>query len=248
MAGLAAIGLLGGIGISSVGPGGILPTIGLFVLTSLTPAAVAGTAIVTHVATGIAGAAAYHRSGHLTSPPTRRVAVILAVTALPGVPLGIVVNSHVSAQRFGQVIAAVAAGVAALLWYRSSRPASSEAGRPFPAAWAVAAVGLLVSVACGLIGIGGPMLTVPVLVLLGTPMLDAVAASQIQAVIVSIIGSVGYAASGSIDWVLAAVIGVPEVAGVLIGWRLARALPARSLTIALIVALFALAPYLALRG
>jgi hypothetical protein len=248
MAGLAVIGLIGGVGISSVGPGGILPTIGLLVLTPLAPAAVAGTSIVTHVATGIAGAAAYHRSGHLAGPATRRTAIILAVTALPGVPLGIVANSHISAHGFGLVIAVIAASVAGLLWYRSSRPATREAGRGVRPTAAVAAVGLLVSAACGLVGIGGPMLTVPLLVLLGMPMLDAVAASQVQAVVVSSIGSIGYAASGSINWLLALMIGVPEVAGVLVGWRVARVLPVRVLTTTLIVTLFAVAPYLALHS
>jgi len=65
-------------------------------------------------------------------------------------------------------------------------------------------------------------------------------------VAVSGIGSIGYATSGSIDWPLAVVIGIPEVVGVLIGWRIARAVPARALTITLIVALLALTPYLAL--
>jgi len=243
---LAAIGLIGGIGISSVGPGGILPTIGLFVLTPLAPAAVAGTAIVTHVATGIAGAAAYRRSEHLTRPATLRIAMILAAAAVPGVPLGIAANSHISAHGFGLVIAAIAASVAVLLWYRSSRPAGRVASPDARPMAAVAIVGLLVSVASGLIGIGGPMLTVPLLALLGVPMLDAVAASQVQAVAVSGIGSIGYATSGSIDWPLAVVIGIPEVVGVLIGWRIARAVPARALTITLIVALLALTPYLAL--
>jgi hypothetical protein len=42
--GLIAFGLVAGIGITAVGPGGVLVTVGLFVLTDLSPAAVAGTA------------------------------------------------------------------------------------------------------------------------------------------------------------------------------------------------------------
>jgi hypothetical protein len=48
-------GLAGGIRITAIGPGVVLPTIGLFALTNLSPAQVAGTAIVTHVATGALG-------------------------------------------------------------------------------------------------------------------------------------------------------------------------------------------------
>lgn len=42
---LALIGFAGGVGIAAVGPGGVLPTIGLFALTGLAPVEVAGTAV-----------------------------------------------------------------------------------------------------------------------------------------------------------------------------------------------------------
>jgi uncharacterized membrane protein YfcA len=47
---------------------------------------------------------------------------------------------------------------------------------------------------------------------------------------------------------LAAVVGVPELCGVLIGWQLARRIPGRRLKRAMIVALLAVAPLLALHG
>jgi hypothetical protein len=72
LAALALCGLIAGIGITAVGPGGVLVTIGLFALTGLSPAEVAGTAIVTHVATGAAGTAAYVRSGRLREASTPR--------------------------------------------------------------------------------------------------------------------------------------------------------------------------------
>jgi hypothetical protein len=48
----------------------VCSTIALFALTGLAPAQVAGTAIVTHVATGALGTAAYTRSGQLRDPGT----------------------------------------------------------------------------------------------------------------------------------------------------------------------------------
>ena len=48
--------------------------------------------------------------------------------------------------------------------------------------------------------------------------------------------------------IFAAVVGVPELVGVLLGWRVARVLPTRALRIAMVVALLALAPYVALHG
>jgi uncharacterized membrane protein YfcA len=54
--------------------------------------------------------------------------------------------------------------------------------------------------------------------------------------------------SGTIHWPLVAVVGVPELAGVLIGHRIAHGVSARWLTYALGIALVALAPWLLLRG
>lgn len=311
---LAAIGFAGGVGITAVGPGGVLPTIGLFALTSLSPAAVAGTAIVTHIATGTAGTLAYTRSGQLRDHATRRTALILCATALLGTPVGIVINTHVSAHLFGVLLGAFAVLVAILVWVRtatrdktrdSTRDPAPSTARDNPAtpgttaaadatatdtmgpravsadplrpaitdptrhharaadhhparATAVAdhsrylpvtllvPLGLAISVAAGIVGIGGPMLTVPLLVSLRVPVLEALAAAQASSVVIAVVGTVGYALHGSIDWPLALIVGLPEVAGVAIGWKIARALPSRSLTVLLVVTLLVLAPYLAL--
>jgi hypothetical protein len=243
---LGLFGLLGGVGITALGPGGVLPTIGLFALTTLSPAGVAGTAIVTHVATGVLGTAAYTRSGQLRDPATRRTACTLAGTALLGTPIGVLINSGVSKQAFGLVLGVFVAGVAVLVWYRERRPGDEAAKHP-PVA-VVAGLGLGVSAAAGLVGIGGPMLTVPLLVALGVPVLESLASAQAQSVVIAATGTLGYLANGSIDWPLAALVGIPELAGVLLGWKIAQVLPTRTLKRALIVALFALAPYLALHG
>lgn len=62
------------------------------------------------------------------------------------------------------------------------------------------------------------------------------------------VGTVGYVLQGAIDWPLAALVGVPELCGALIGWTIARTLPTRRLKQALIATLLLLAPYLALHG
>ncbi|WP_067485504.1 sulfite exporter TauE/SafE family protein [Actinomadura hibisca] len=243
---LALFGLLGGIGITALGPGGVLPTVGLFALTDLSPAEVAGTAIVTHIATGALGTAAYTRSGQLREPETRRTALVLAAGALVGTPLGVAINTAVSEQAFGLVLAALVAGAAALLWYREHhRPAAT---RPHPPAPLVAVLAVAVALVAGVVGIGGPMLTVPLLVALGVPVLESLAAAQAQSIVIAGVGSVGYIAHGSVDWTLAAIVGIPELAGVLLGWKIAHRLPTRTLKNALIIVLFALAPYLALHG
>jgi uncharacterized membrane protein YfcA len=243
---LGLFGLVGGVGITAVGPGGVLPTIGLFALTDLSPAEVAGTAIVTHIATGALATAAYTRSGQLREPETRRTALILAASAVVGTPIGVVINTFVSKRAFGLVLGVFVAGVAALVWYRERhRPAATRAHPPAPL---LAGLGFAVALAAGIVGIGGPMLTVPLLVALGVPVLESLASAQAQSIVIAGVGTLGYLAHGTINWPLAALVGIPELAGVLLGWRIAHALPTRSLKLALIITLFSLAPYLALHG
>lgn len=242
---LVAFGLAAGVGITAVGPGGVLATVGLFVLTSLSPPAVSGTAIVAHVATGALGTLAYWRSGQLRGAQTRRVAGLLAAAALVGTPLGVLVNGMVTGRAFALLLAAVVAATGMLVWARERRP--GQVSGPLPVV-SIVGVGLAVAVTAGLFGLGGPMLSVPLLVIRGLPVLEALAAAQAQSVIIASVGSLGYAARGSIDWPLALVVGVPELVGVLAGWRIAHSVPTHRLRYALAAALIALAPYLALRG
>lgn len=247
--------LAGGIGITALGPGGVLPTIGLFTLTDLAAPVVAGTALVTHVATGMAGTAAFTRSGQLRERPVRRTALLLCAAAALGTPMGVLITSALSQRAFGVLLAVIVAGVALLLWYRERAAARAGTAPPsgadvaygaaHPGTPTVVGIGLAVAVASGIVGIGGPMLAVPLLIAVGVPVLESLAAAQAQSIVIAAIGSVGYAAYGAIDWPLALLIGIPELAGVFLGWRIARTLPTHTLKRVLIVVLLALAPYLA---
>lgn len=242
---LGLVGLVAGIGITAIGPGGVLATIGLFTLTHLSPAHVAGTALITHVATGMLGSAAYIRSGELRDPDTRRIAAIIAAAACLGAPLGVTINTVIAAHLFGDLLSGLAVLTCVLMWRRNHLP--NTTGAPARVATpTLAVIGLTVGAAGGMFGLGGPMLMVPSLVALGVPILGALAAAQVQSVVIAGVGSLGYVAHHAIDWPLAVLVGVPELCGVLAGWAIARALPSRALRHTLTAALLCLAPYLAL--
>ncbi len=243
---LAVLGLLGGVGITALGPGGVLPTVGLFALTSLLPGQVAGTGIVTHLATGTLATAAYTRSGQLRDRETRRTALLLAGGAVLGTPLGVLINGVVSRHGFGIVLGTVVALVAVLVWHREHH--RRDAPLKHPPAPLAAVLGLAVSTAAGIVGVGGPMLTVPLLIALGVPVLESLASAQAQSIVIAGVGTLGYLIRGTIDWPLVALIGLPELAGVLLGWKIARSLQTRHLKNALVIALLALVPYLVLHG
>ncbi len=166
---------------------------------------------------------------------------MLGATALLGTTAGVVAGTLVSKEIFTVIVGAVVAAAAGMLWYRGRSDAPPLVDLPTAV---VVAIGLSVSAVSGLVGIGGPMLTVPLLVAAGLPVLQSVACAQVQSIVIATVGTLGYLLHGTIDWPLAGLIGIPELAGVLIGWKLAHALPTRVLRIVLIAALCVLAVYL----
>jgi uncharacterized protein len=245
---LGLCGFVGGIGITALGPGGVLITIGLFAFSDLSPAAIAGTAIVTNVGSGLLGAAVYVRSGQLRAPDTRRIARTLIGCAVVGTPLGVLANAHLSGALFGTLLGACVMAVGVLLYVRvrcsgpaPSRPASLSRGR-------LLGIGTAVAVVSGLFGLGGPLLSVPLLIAAGAPMLTGLAAAQAQSIVIAGVGTIGYVVQGAVSWRLALVIGLPELIGVVLGWRLAHALGGERMRIALAGTLIVIGPYLILRS
>lgn len=244
-AALLLIALFAGIGTTALGPGGVLTTVGLFTLTDLPAASVAGTAIAAQIATGLVATGACVRSGHLRQAPTRRTAAVFAAAAAVGTPVGVVLGTRVDQRGFGLVLAAVTLAAALGLAHRLRVDAGGLRATAPPGPAAVGALGVTVAVVSGTVGVGGPLLAVPLLIALGAPMLPAVAAAQVQSVVIALIATGGYALGGDVDWALAVLIAVPQTVGVLLGWRIARAAPTRPLQYALVLALIAVAGYLA---
>ena len=115
---LVVIALFAGVGITTIGPGGIFVTIALYVLTPLPSATVAGTAHATFIATGIVASLAYVRSGELHSQDGRRMAAVLSATSIVGALAGAYLNAYVSQELFGLLLGGFAALVGAVLLYR----------------------------------------------------------------------------------------------------------------------------------
>jgi uncharacterized membrane protein YfcA len=247
---LIVISLIGGIGITAIGPGGVLVTIALFALTDLSPAEVAGTAIVTHIGTGIVGTLAYARSGQLREAGTRRLALVLSAVAVIGTPLGVWINTRVSSRQFGIMLALLimVVGVSIVVRDRQAmRLADGGHGGP-TGVLPQAGIGGAVAVASGLFGIGGPMISVPIMVIAGYPMLAALAAAQVQSIVVAGSGALTYASQDAISWPLVFLTGVPELFGVWLGWKVAHSVPTRPLKYALAATLILLGPVLIVNG
>lgn len=248
---LAIIALFAGVGITAVGPGGIFVTISLVALTPLTAAEVAGTASATFVVTGLIGAAVYVRSGEFETGLAREAAILLSAASIAGALAGTRLNIWVSEQTFALALAAFVAFIGGLIIYRTAvgwpvAPPTTRSATLLGTGytrWALLlAVGTAIGVAGGMLGVGGPVLAVPLLVLLGMPMLIALAVAQVQSVFIAAFATAGYLSVGAVSWPMALLVGAPQVVGVVIGWRVAHWVDAHRLRIALGAVLIIAAP------
>src|SRR5690554_6764066 len=177
---LVLIALVGGVCITTIGPGGIFVTIALFLLLNIDLSTVAGTASVTFISTGLLGSYAYLRSGQLATPTARNAALILSLTSVVGAFVGARLNTILDAKLFGLLLGGfvLLTGLIILARERSQGrsledPVDFDLDSP-KGRMAMAGLGLAVGLPGGLLGVGGPVLAVPLMVVLGVPMLLAV--------------------------------------------------------------------------
>lgn len=244
---LIAIALVAGVGITTIGPGGIFVTVGLYALTPLSSAAVAGTAHATFIVTGLIGTVVYARSGEVVGNDGRGMAAILSATSVVGALAGAHLNTYVSRRLFGILLGVVAGLTGSVLLYREWREldpvvtinVTSWRGR---ASLSLLGVGL--GVASGLVGVGGPVLAVPALVVLGVPILLALGVAQVQSIFIAVFATAGYFAQGAVSLPLVVLIGIPQVVGVVAGWMIAHRVDPGRLKVALGAVLLAVGAYL----
>lgn len=243
---LVAVAFLGGVVVSSVGPGGIFLLTALYLFTSLSNVAIAGTASATFTGGAMLGSAVYARSGEMDW----RLVAAVGIAASAGTRLGVSVNTGISRATFGLLLSALLAVTGLVVLYREYadldpvvRP-DADTARGLAT---LAAIGLGIGFFGGLLGIGGAALTVPALVLVGVPMLPALAATQAVVVFVSAFTTLNYLLVGAVVLPLAFYTGGAYLLGTLVGWRVALRIEAARLKAALGVVLVALAPLLYLR-
>ena len=247
---LSVVSFLAGIGITALGPGGVFMTVALYALTPFAPEVVAGTGSATNVVAGVFGSAAYVHSGELLAGHNWRMALVLSVASVLGTLVGIQVNTLVSKRLFGILLGGFVTLVGVLVWYREHADMELQEAVHFGSRanlLAVVAVGIGVGIPAGLLGIGGPVLAVPLLVVLGFPLLSALAVAQVQSVFIAGSATIGYVAHGAVSMPLVAAIAVPELVGIVVGWRTAQTVDASRLKRALAAVLLALGPYLTLQ-
>lgn len=245
---LVVVAFVSGVGMTTIGPGGIFLTISLYGFTSLSSGEIAGTAHLMFVATGLLASFVYFRSGDIAGDNVVWIA-LLCCGSVAGSLFGVWLNRFVARELFGLLLGAVSGVTGLVIIYRERRgmiTAETIDRTTATGQAAYFALGAVLGTLSGLLGVGGPVIAVPALVIAGVPMLAAVAAAQVQSVFIAAFAAMGYFTQGAVSVPLAAILGAPLLAGVVVGWTIAHRIDPNRLKVALGAVLVVVAPYLAL--
>lgn len=184
------------------------------------------TALFTFIFTGIVGTWAFQRRGSIDW-------FITVPVCIGGLLFGFVgawASSRLNATVLSVILSALIlfAGVYTLLSFRGARQAAF-AGRRNAQQGLLLGIGSVAGFGSGLTGVGGPALSVPIMVLFGFPALETIGASQVIQIVAAASGTLGNLQYGTIDFALAVPVTFVELAGVGVGARIAHAVDAQSL-------------------
>lgn len=233
---LFALAVVVGVLIGMAGVGGVLLPPGLVALGGLTAQEATATSTWAFVFTGAVGTVAYAWRGVVPWDMLAR----LSLGVVPAAFLG----ARVGAELPESVVLLGLAGLTLFVGVQQLRSRAVGGTREELGAPALVVVGAVVGFGSALTGTGGPVLLVPALLTLGVAPLRAVAVSQAVQLPVVVAGSVGYLATGLVDFRLGTVLGGLATLGVVAGAVLATRLPAEGLRRVVAVVCLAAGAYL----
>ena len=226
MATLMIIALVVGVLIGAVGIGGILLIPALNLIGGLSIQSAMATSLLTFVFTGIAGTIAFQRHGSID----RGVTVPVCAGALLCGFAGAWANARMGAFWLMLILALLVAfaGVYTLITRHSERQPVLQQ-RPGMQRAMLLGLGGVAGFGSGLTGVGGPALSVPMMMLAGFAPLTAIGTSQVIQILAGVSGTLGNLRFGVIDYQLAAPLVLFELIGVVVGVRIVHAINARLL-------------------
>ena len=209
--------------IGAVGVGGILLIPALVALAGLTPHQASATALFTFLFTGLLGTVLFQRRGSIDW----RQAATVCAGAMIFSYLGAMASSEVEDTSLMRVIAAliIFAGAYVFIPAKKELPVAKNATR-FPL---LIAIGATAGFGSGFSGAGGPLFSVPLMMVSGFSPLLTIGTSQVLQIVSAMSGSIANLRYGDIQWSLVTWITIGELVGVVAGTRLAHAMDSRTL-------------------
>lgn len=242
---LPLLGLVTGLLLGMLGPGGSILALPAFVYAAGLPVKPAiATSLAVVGATSLIGAILAKRRCSTHGCPGQevdgRVTALMTAGGLVGAFAGAHLAARVPAQVQMLVFAAVMLGAAVGMFRRSGKTEEAvtlsgpaviaELERPAPSILIIPLLGLGVGLLTGLVGVGGGFLIVPVLTLMARVPVKRAAAMSLWIIAAnSAAGLVGYVGHVPIVWGLAGVFLAVAVLGLIAGQRFAAAAPPQGL-------------------
>jgi len=178
----------------------------------------AATSLFTFLFTGILATWLYQRRSSIDW----RIAVPVCAGALLFGFLGAIAAAHVDPRPLSIIIALIIIAAGVYIFIPSHPSAQHRSGRGWREQALLTIVGAASGFGSGFSGAGGPLFSVPIMVILGYVPLTAVATSQVLQIIAATSGSLANWGRGFIDWPTAALITLFELVGLIVGVRLAH--------------------------
>jgi uncharacterized membrane protein YfcA len=217
---LAAVTVLAGFFIGSVGVGGVILIAALALLGAMDIHLAAATALFAFIFTGIVATWLFYRRGSVEW----RLAVPVCVGSVVFSYIGAMVNSYIEPRLLALIIASIIvfAGLYVMLPSRHTE-GRYRTGHGTSQQVLLACVGAAAGFGSGLSGAGGPVFAVPLMMALGFVPLASIGASQVLQIVVAVAGTAGNLEYGAVDFVTAAWVAPLLLVGVALGTRAAHA-------------------------
>lgn len=198
-----------------MGVGGVLMVSYLALFAGLSIHQAAATSLFSFLFTGILGTWLYQRRGSIDW----RITTPVCAAALFFGFLGAAAAALVDPRPLAIAIALIIVGAGIYVLFPAKPHGQPRTGRE---KWLLASVGAASGFGSGFSGAGGPLFSVPIMVILRYVPLTAVATSQVLQIVAATSGSVENFRNGFIDFRVALIITVFELLGVIAGVRLAH--------------------------
>ncbi len=218
-AGLLVLAAVVGALMGAVGVGGVLLIPAVAWLAGLGIHSASATVLLSLAFTGVYGTVLHRRNGALDWRRTGPLCFAAVLFSAPGVWLAYRLDASVLTSIVAVAILFV--GINVLLGRRLGVVA--RCGAPgIPEVGTLAGIGAVSGFGSGVSGAGGPLFSVPLMLLLRYPPLVAVGTGQALQVCAATAGTVAHLHQGTIDFGLAAALTIAELAGLHAGAKLAR--------------------------
>jgi uncharacterized protein len=178
----------------------------------------AATSLFTFLFTGILGTWLYQRRGSIDWKVSMPVCAAALVFGFVGAALAATVDQR----PLAIIIALIIVGAGVYVLFPMKPHTRVRDGRSPGETWLLAGVGAASGFGSGFSGAGGPLFSVPIMVILRYAPLTAVATSQVLQIVAATSGSLENYRNGFIDFEVALVVTAFELLGVMAGVRLAH--------------------------